>query len=100
MGNSRPSSEARSLSRMSCGKFLTAVHQRFSRARRHRAQPLQRQCAHMDIARPDQSKAKRRKRIIFGSIAVLVLAGITVVLAKLKPAAPTVEANLLYPDTV
>src|SRR5436190_19920378 len=56
--------------------------------------------AHMDIARPDQSKAKRRKRIIYGTLAGLVLIGITVVLAKLKPAAPTVEANLLYPDTV
>jgi HlyD family secretion protein len=54
----------------------------------------------MDIQRPDQSKAKRRKRIIYGTLAVIVLIGITVVLAKLKPAAPTVEANLLYPDTV
>jgi HlyD family secretion protein len=54
----------------------------------------------MDIQRPDQSKAKRRKRIIYGTLAGLVLIGITVVLAKLKPAAPTVEANLLYPDTV
>ena len=34
----------------------------------------------MDIARPDQSKAKRRKRIVYGSIAGLVLIGITVVL--------------------
>src|SRR3954470_10844134 len=55
---------------------------------------------HMDIQRPDQSKAKRRKRIIYGTLAAAVLIGITVVLAKLKPAAPTVDANLLYPDTV
>src|SRR3954471_9739893 len=54
----------------------------------------------MDIQRPDQTKAKRRKRIIYGSIAVIALVAITIVLAKLKPAAPTVEANLLYPDTV
>jgi HlyD family secretion protein len=54
----------------------------------------------MDIQRPDQSKAKRRKRIIYGTIGVLALVGITVVLAKLKPAAPTVEMNLLYPDVV
>lgn len=54
----------------------------------------------MDIQRPDQSKAKRRKRIIYGSVAALVLIGITVALAQLKPAAPSVEANLLWPDTV
>ncbi|HEY1110750.1 MAG TPA: HlyD family efflux transporter periplasmic adaptor subunit [Opitutaceae bacterium] len=54
----------------------------------------------MDIARPDQSKAKRKKRIILASIAVLVLAGITVFLMKLGPAAPTVERNLVWIDTV
>jgi HlyD family secretion protein len=54
----------------------------------------------MDIQRPDQSKAKRRKRIIYGTLGVLALVGVTVVLAKLKPAAPTVEMNLLYPDVV
>lgn len=54
----------------------------------------------MDIARPDQSKAKRRKRILYGSIAAVVLIGITVLLARLKPAAPSVDANLLWPDTV
>ncbi len=54
----------------------------------------------MDIARPDQSKAKRRKRILYGSLAVLVLVAITVLLARLKPAAPTVERNLVFIDTV
>ena len=54
----------------------------------------------MDIARPDQSKARRKKRIIYGSLALLGLIAITVVLAKLKPAAPTIEGNLLWPDTV
>ncbi len=54
----------------------------------------------MDIQRPDQTKAKRRKRIVYGAIAALVIVGITVMLAKLKPAAPSVEANLLWPDTV
>lgn len=54
----------------------------------------------MDIKRPDQSKAKRRKRIIYSSIAVLALVAITVVLAQLKPAAPTVERNLVWIDTV
>src|SRR4051812_19722869 len=54
----------------------------------------------MDIARPDQSKARRKKRIIYGTLGVLCLAVITVVLSRLKPAAPTIEGNLLWPDTV
>ncbi|MBS0664786.1 MAG: HlyD family efflux transporter periplasmic adaptor subunit [Verrucomicrobia bacterium] len=54
----------------------------------------------MDIPRPDQSKAKRKKRIIIGAIAVTALVVITVTLARLKPAAPTVERNLVWIDTV
>ena len=54
----------------------------------------------MDIARPDQSKIKRKKRILFGVIAAVVLVGITILLARLKPAAPTVDRNLVYLDTV
>lgn len=54
----------------------------------------------MDIARPDQSKARRRKRIVYGVIAAVALVGITIALAKLKPAAPTVERNLVWIDTV
>ena len=56
--------------------------------------------AHMDIPRPDQTKAKRQKRILYGSIAGLALIAVTVLLARLKPAAPTVERNLVYIDTV
>ena len=54
----------------------------------------------MDIQRPDQTKAKRKKRIIYGGIAAAVLVAITIGLARLKPAAPTVDANILWPDTV
>jgi HlyD family secretion protein len=54
----------------------------------------------MDIKRPDQTKAKRKKRIILVVIAVAVLGGITYGLARLKPAAPTVEKNLVWVDTV
>src|SRR3954463_15286420 len=54
----------------------------------------------MDIQRPDMSKARRKKRIIIGVIAGCVLIGITAGLSRLKPAAPTVEKNLLYIDTV
>ncbi|MDP1579883.1 MAG: HlyD family efflux transporter periplasmic adaptor subunit [Candidatus Didemnitutus sp.] len=54
----------------------------------------------MDIPRPNVAKEKRKKRLIYGAIAGLALVGITVVLAKLKPAAPTVERNLVWIDTV
>jgi HlyD family secretion protein len=54
----------------------------------------------MDIPRPNAAKEKRKKRIIYGVVAALVLIGITVVLARLKPAAPTVERNLVWIDTV
>ncbi len=54
----------------------------------------------MDIARPDQSKAKRKKRIIYGAVAALLLVAITVALSRLKPAAPTVERNLVWIDAV
>lgn len=50
----------------------------------------------MDIQRPDQSKAKRKKRIIYGLLAVSALIGITVLLARLKPAAPTVERSVVW----
>jgi HlyD family secretion protein len=54
----------------------------------------------MDIARPDLAKAKRKKRIVAALIAVLVLGAITLLLSRLKPAAPTVERNLVWIDTV
>ncbi len=54
----------------------------------------------MDIQRPDQSKAKRKKRIIYGTVAALLPVAITVALSRLKPAAPTVERNLVWIDAV
>lgn len=54
----------------------------------------------MDIARPSQAKAKRRKRIIQISVALIIVAGITVGLSRLQPAAPTVDRNLVWVDTV
>jgi len=50
----------------------------------------------MDIQRPDQTKAKRKKRILLGAIAAVVVIGITILLARLKPAVPTVEKNLVW----
>jgi HlyD family secretion protein len=50
----------------------------------------------MDIARPNAAKNKRKKRILYAVVAGACLIGITVVLSKLKPAAPTVERNLVW----
>ncbi len=54
----------------------------------------------MDIPRPNAAKEKRKKRIIYSTIAVVALVGITVALSRLKPAAPTVDRNLVWVDTV
>jgi HlyD family secretion protein len=54
----------------------------------------------MDIARPNAAKEKRRKRIIYATIAGVVLVAITVLISRLKPAAPTVDRNLVWVDTV
>ena len=54
----------------------------------------------MDIARPQALQAKRRKRITIGIVSVVVLATATFLLSRLKPAAPTVERNLVWIDTV
>ncbi len=50
----------------------------------------------MDIPRPSQAKAKFKKRLIYGLAAVAGVIAITVLLARLKPAAPTVERNLVW----
>ena len=54
----------------------------------------------MDIARPQALQAKRRKRVTIGIVTVVVLATITFLLSRLKPAAPTIERNLVWVDTV
>src|SRR6478736_5748560 len=50
----------------------------------------------MDIARPNVAKEKRKKRIIYATVAGVALIAITVLIARLKPAAPTVEKNLVW----
>ena len=54
----------------------------------------------MDIQRsPEVAKKKKLKRIIFGVAALLVGVLVTVGLAQLKPAAPTVEAATTWRDS-
>jgi HlyD family secretion protein len=52
----------------------------------------------MDIARPDQARKKRRRRILYSLAGLTVLVAITIGLSRLKPAAPLVENP--WPDTV
>ena len=54
----------------------------------------------MDIPRPNAAKEKRRKRIIAASIVAVALIGVTVALSRLKPAAPTMDRNLVWIGTV
>jgi len=54
----------------------------------------------MDIQRPSNARAKKLKRIAYVTVAVLFCAGVTLALSKLKPAAPSVDASTIWPDTV
>ena len=54
----------------------------------------------MDIARPDLKKQKRRRLIIWAGIGIVLLTVAVVLVSRLKPAAPTVDASTVWPDTV
>ena len=54
----------------------------------------------MDKPRPDQTRKKRIKRILYSIIAIAAVTGVTYGLSQLEPAAPRVERATLYPDTV
>lgn len=54
----------------------------------------------MDIQRPSNARAKKIKRIVYVTVAVLLCAGVTLALSRLKPAAPSVDASTIWPDTV
>ena len=54
----------------------------------------------MDISRPDIKKKKRRQQLIWGAVAVVVVAAIAFFVARLKPAAPTVDRATVWTDTV
>jgi len=54
----------------------------------------------MDIQRPDQTKAKRKKRIMYVSIAAVAIIGISILLARLKPAVPSLDKNLVWTGEV
>jgi HlyD family secretion protein len=55
----------------------------------------------MDIQRPASvAQAKKRRQYLFGAVGILVIVLVSVVLARLKPAAPTVERATVWVDTV
>jgi HlyD family secretion protein len=54
----------------------------------------------MDIARPSNARKKRIKQAAYAAVALVAVALVTVGLSRLKPAAPTVERAVVWPDTV
>jgi len=54
----------------------------------------------VDIARPEFKQQKRRKQIVIGAVALIILVLVTVGVARLKPAAPSVERSTVWTDTV
>jgi RND family efflux transporter MFP subunit len=54
----------------------------------------------MDIARPEFKEQKRRRQIAAGAVVVVVIAAVTVLVYRLKPAAPTVERGTVWTDSV
>ncbi len=54
----------------------------------------------MDIARPDIKLKKRRQTITWSGVGVVVVIAAALGVSRLKPAAPTVDASTVWPDTV
>ena len=54
----------------------------------------------MDIARPEFKRQKRRRQIIWSAAGIIVLAGVTIGVSRLKPAAPEVERSTVWTDSV
>ncbi len=54
----------------------------------------------MDIQRPSNARAKKIRRIIYASVAFLLIGGVSYGLSKLRPAAPTVDRATIWTDEV
>ncbi len=54
----------------------------------------------MDIARPSNARQKRIRQVLYVTVGLAVVGLITLGLSRLKPAAPTVEMAVVWPDTV
>ncbi|HVB88458.1 MAG TPA: HlyD family efflux transporter periplasmic adaptor subunit [Candidatus Dormibacteraeota bacterium] len=54
----------------------------------------------MDIARPELKRRKKIRRYIYGGVALVAVVLVTAALARLKPAAPSVDRSTVWTDTV
>jgi HlyD family secretion protein len=54
----------------------------------------------MDIARPSNVRQKRIRQAVTIGVGLAAIAAVSIGLSRLQPAAPTVEAATLWPDTV
>src|SRR5271156_2930909 len=54
----------------------------------------------MDISRPDLKAKKRRRQAVTITLGVVVLAAVTFLVMRLKPAAPTVDRSVVWTDVV
>ena len=55
----------------------------------------------MDIARPEEEKRRKRvRRFVYAGAGLVLVVVITAALARLKPAAPTVDRSTIWTDTV
>ena len=54
----------------------------------------------MDIQRPSNARAKKIRRIVYVTVALMLVGGVTYGLSKLKPAAPSVDAGTVWADSV
>jgi HlyD family secretion protein len=54
----------------------------------------------MDISRPDLKAKKRKRQVLTIAVGVVVLAAVTFLVMRLKPASPTVDRSTVWTDTV
>lgn len=54
----------------------------------------------MDIKREGVAKKKQQKRILYGALGLVAIVFVTVGLSRLEPAAPSVDANVVWRGTV
>jgi HlyD family secretion protein len=54
----------------------------------------------MDIQRPSNARAKKIRRIAYGTVAIILIAGVTIGLSRLRPAAPSVDKATVCTDEV
>jgi len=54
----------------------------------------------MDIARPEFKRQKQRRQIIWAAIGLVLVVALTIGVSRLKPAAPEVDHNTVWTDSV